>query len=185
MVCVHRQGRWWRHRGFRQNVVYEYPRRTREWCVCIVRVEGGAIGSEDFNRMRCTNSQGGREGVCVCALGRPRYERRTREWCVCIIRVDGGAIGSEDFNRMRCMNSQGRHEGVCVTLGRPLFSGIVTPPFLVPSPTPSPAMHTYVYVGCASYIWLSSGSCRVPKGRCNDCSEGIRSMKAHSSMHAT
>ena len=50
-------------RGFPQNAVYEYARRTREWCVCIVRVDGGAIGSEGFNRTRCANPQGGRERV--------------------------------------------------------------------------------------------------------------------------
>ena len=43
---------------------------------------------------------------------------------------------------------------------------------------------TYVYVGCASCLWLSSGSCCVPKGCGNDCSEGIRNMTARSSMHA-
>ena len=43
--------------------MYEYARRTREWCSCVVRVDGGAIGSEDFNIMRCTNAQGGREVV--------------------------------------------------------------------------------------------------------------------------
>ena len=32
--------------------------------MCIVRVDGGAIGSDDCNRMRGTNSQGRREGVC-------------------------------------------------------------------------------------------------------------------------
>ena len=36
-------------REFQQNAVYEHARRTREWCVCIVRVDGGAIGDEDFN----------------------------------------------------------------------------------------------------------------------------------------
>ena len=34
--------------------------------MCIVRVDGGAFDSEDFNRMRCANGQGGRELVCVC-----------------------------------------------------------------------------------------------------------------------
>ena len=29
----------------------------------------------------------------------------------------------------------------------------------------------------ASYVWLSSGSCCVPKGCCNDCYKGIRNMK--------
>ena len=54
--------------GFQQNAEYEHARRTREWCVCIVRVDGGAICSGDVNRMRCANSQDGREGVCVCAV---------------------------------------------------------------------------------------------------------------------
>ena len=36
-------------------------RRQEESGVCVVRADGGAIGSEDFNRIRCTNAQGGRE----------------------------------------------------------------------------------------------------------------------------
>ena len=95
--------------------------------------------------MRCTNTQGGREsGVCA------------------MVRVDGGVIGREDVNRMRCTNSQGGREGVSVRLGSPAFGGgTVTPlcPFLCP--TPFPAMHTYdtyVYVGCASCLWLTANS---------------------------
>ena len=37
----------------------------RERCVCIVKVDDGAIGSEGFNRMRCANAQGGHEVVYV------------------------------------------------------------------------------------------------------------------------
>ena len=33
--------------------------------MCIVRGDGGAIGSEGFNRMRCANAQGEREVVYV------------------------------------------------------------------------------------------------------------------------
>ena len=38
VVCVYRQGRWWRHRyrGFQENVVYGFARWTRG-CVCVRR----------------------------------------------------------------------------------------------------------------------------------------------------
>ena len=78
-----------------------------------------------------------------------------------------------------------RHR-VCVFTERVAggLAGLSLP--LCPFPHPFPRRaYMRLYVGCASYVWLSSGSCRVPTGSCNDSSNGIRNIKAHSCMDAT
>ena len=67
--------KWWRPllvSIFQHKAVYEYARRTREWCVCIVRVDMVApsvarISTECGERIRKADAR-----VCVCALSRPR-----------------------------------------------------------------------------------------------------------------
>ena len=49
-------------------------------------------------------------------------------------------------------------------------------------PLSPPRTHANVCVGCASCLWLSSGSCCVQMGCYNDCSETIRSIKARSAV---
>ena len=118
--------------------------------------------------MRCRNTQGGREsGVCASSgsMGAPSETRVSTE-C-----------------RVRTRNADARW-CMCRPRGSCACSGTITPPLaLVPPLSPS-FIHTYVYVGCASCLRLSSDSCFVPKGCCNDCCEGIGNMTASSSMHA-
>ena len=121
--------------------------------------------------MRCTNSQGGQptsSGVCVGQQGRPS--------CAC----SGTVIPSLSlcpslFAAIHTYLSQYwslscDHGLVFASKCENNYNNNSNNNYLYDNTCTWGARATYG----ASYVWLSSGSCCVRKGRCNDCSERIR-----------
>ena len=104
------------------------------------------------------------------------YARRTREWYVCIVRSmvapSVARISTECGVQMRKADARG---GVCARRqGRPRLPGLSNPPLSLAPSLFQPCLR----VCGLCQVWLSNRSCRVPKGSCNDCSQGTRNMKA-------
>ena len=211
---MHRQGQWWRHRlrGFQQNAVCERARRTRGG-VCVgqegrARVAGlslrvGPFVPPLFPRftyiyciyfffltLSLSGFWTGRGHRC-----RPFFPRFLPSIFIAHTSRVQQSHCSSIFHQVLLTHalapsvSQFVHKKksprICTSVhSAGLELTKLTYTRLEDNLIRHRGDRTYVYVGCASCLWLSSGSCCVPKGCGNDCSEGIRNMTARSSMHA-